>query len=251
MEKEKTNIAFKCNYCNGGSQQDKMHYGYNGVCTPAVIEYNIRKMKYEWCTHPRCACFRFYNHEITYEQLQQEYQEQGFVCYESAMLNQWEALAGWDNKGKRGDRPRRILEADVGSLAILTLVTPNSFEYERRIFALFLIDEYFEGDNENEGYVASKSKYRLHFTRKETNDLRFWNYYSNENSSDRRWGSGLFRYLTDNQSAQILHQAMMLKCGTEDEELAKEMLEHYCKAKEIDKKQFLANDRRLVNGLFL
>lgn len=230
----KTNIAFKCNYCNGGSGDDRMHYGYNGVCTPGVIEHNIKKMKYEWCTHPRCDCNRFYKGEISYEQLNEIYREEGFVCYESSMLKHWEARAGWDNKGKRGDRPRRIRTADIASLAILTLVTPNATEDERRIFALFLIDDYYEGDDESEGYVSNRSGHRLQFTRRETNDLRFWDYYANENTAERRWSSGLFRYISDESAAQILKQAMMLRRGSDDEDLANEMFERFCKTKGID-----------------
>lgn len=156
------------------------------------------------------------------------------------MLDKWEALAGWDNKGKRGDRPRRILNTDIGSLAILTLLTPNSYEYERRIFALFLIDIYEKGDEINEGYVASNSPYRLHMTRKETNDLRFWDYYSNENSTDARWSSGLFRYIDDESAAKVLKQAMILKKGAEDENLAIEMYEVFCMSKDINLSDIIA-----------
>lgn len=237
---EKTNIAFKCNFCNGGRDIDKNYYGFNGVCSQQVIEYNIKKAKNEWCTHPRCACMRYYKGEIGYRRLERIYYQEGSLCYESAMLKNWEASAGWDNKGKRGDRPRRIINADVGSVAMLTLVTPNSYENERRIFALFLIDDYFIGDDEWEGYVSSESKYRLHMTRKETNDMRFWDYYSNENTSECRWGSGLFRYINDKSAARILKQAKLLKIGTEDEKLAKEMYEKFCKYKEINLSDILA-----------
>lgn len=235
---EKSNIAFKCNFCNGGFEHDKQHYGFNGVCTPGIIEHNIKKKKYEWCSHPRCACYRYYKGEMSYQEVWDEFYKVGSVCYESVMLNNWEALAGWDNNGKRGERPRKILGADIGSLAILTLVTPNSFEYEHRIFALFIIDEYFEGDECNEGYVACRGKYKLHFTRRETNDLRFWDFYENENSTEKRWGSGLFRYLNDEQSARILHRAMLLKRGTDDEALAEEMFKRYCRSKNIRLKEY-------------
>ncbi len=237
---EKTNIAFKCNFCNGGREKYKDYYGYRGICSPGVIEYNIKVAKNEWCTHPRSACMRFYKKEIGYRRLERIYHKEGSLCYESIMLKNWEASAGWDNKGKRGDRPRKILGADIGSLAILTLVTPNSFENERRIFALFFIDDYEAGDDELEGYVSSNSKYRLHMTRKETNDMRFWDYYSNEKSSDPRWSSGLFRYIDDESAAKILKQAMILKKSTQDEDLAKEMYERYCDLKFIDPNHILA-----------
>ena len=161
------------------------------------------------------------------------YDEYGSVCYESSMLNSWIALAGWDNNGEHAGRRRTIRNAEIGSLAVLTLVTPNDEESNRRIFALFIIDEYFEGgigdDGEDcEGFVACTTKYKLNFTKKETNDLRFWNFYSNENTSQCRWGSGLFRYLSDEQSAQILKQAVEVKKGTSEEECAKEIFHTYC-----------------------
>ena len=232
---EKKNIAFKCNFCNGGSDVDKMHYGYNGVCTSSVIEYNIEKMKYEWCTHPRCACYQYYTGRMSYSALKDQYRRDGSVCYESAMLKNWEALAGWDNKGKNGDRPRRILGTEVGNLAILTLVPPNMKGESRRIFALFLIDEYEEGDGEEyEGRVASRGEFKLHFSRKEASSLSFWDYYRNENTDEQRWGSGLFRYLDDEAAARILRQAMLLKTGTKDEKLARRMFENFCQIKNLN-----------------
>lgn len=234
---QRTGVAIKCNFCNGGSDIDKFHYGYNGVCSKDVIKHNIETARYDWCSHPRCACNRFNRGEITYEQLRQEYEKDRYsICYESVMIDKWEASAGWDHNGVRGERPRKMLGAEVGSLAVLTLVTPNSFENERRVFALFLIDEYFVGDDENEGYIASKSKHRLHFTRKETNDLRFWSFYENENTLDKRWGSGLYRYLSDEQSINILNQVIAVKAGTEDELLAKEIFDVFCKNRAVKPK---------------
>lgn len=227
-----TNMAFKCNFCNGG--KTSTNYGFNGVCTEGVIEYNITKAKYDWCSQPRCACNQYYRREISYEQLLEIYKTEGSVCYESTMLNEWKALAGFNNNGVRAGEARNIRNAEIGSLVILTLVTPQDTEYNRRIFAMFLIDDYYEGgfdDHEGmqEGFVACNSKYKLSFTRKETNELMFWNYYSNENTTECRWGSGLFRYFPNEQAAQVLKQAALLKTGTNQEHLAKKCLEHYCK----------------------
>jgi hypothetical protein len=232
----KTNLAFKCNFCNGG--KTNTNYGFNGVCSKDVIEYNIKKAKYDWCSQPRCACNLFYRKKITYEDLQEFYRREGYVCYESAMLNQWKALAGYNNNGIRAGEARTIRNSEIGSLAILTLVTPNDVEENRRIFALFLIDDYYVGGidgygNEGEGFVACTSRYKLNFTRRETNELMFWNYYSNENTSECRWGSGLFRYFTHEQAAQILKQAEFVKTGTNEEKLANEFLEYYCKIHSI------------------
>jgi hypothetical protein len=232
----KTNTAFKCNFCNGG--KTSTNYGFNGVCSKEVIEYNITKAKYDWCSQPRCDCNLYFKKKISYEQLLGIYRKEGSVCYESSMLNEWKALAGYNNNGMRAGEARTIKNAEIGSLAILTLVTPNDAEYNRRIFAIFLIDDYYEGGvdgygNESEGFVACTSKYKLNFTRKETNELMFWNYYSYENTSECRWGSGLFRYFTNEQATQILKQAVSLKIGTSEEQLTKEFLEHYCRIHSI------------------
>jgi len=171
--------------------------------------------------------------------LEEIYNKEGSVCYESAMLNKWCALAGENNNGPRAGEVRTIKNSDFGSLALLSLVTPMDEEKNRRIFALFIIDDYFEGGftedgYEQAGYVACNSDYKLNFTRAETNDLRFWDYYSNENATDCRWGSGLFRYLSDERAAQILKQAVKVKRGTEDEALALNILEYFCKAHRIN-----------------
>ena len=47
--------------------------------------------------------------------------------------------------------------------------------------------------------------------------------YQNENSASCRWGQGAFRYLYDEQSAQILKKLVEIKKGTIDEERTEEM----------------------------
>ena len=49
-----------------------------------------------------------------------------------------------------------------------------------------------------------------------------------------RWGSGLFRYLDNTESAQILRDIAAVKKGTVDEELADELLQYFCKVNKID-----------------
>ena len=43
------------------------------------------------------------------------------------------------------------------------------------------------------------------------------------------WGQGLHRYLTDEQSAQILKDIVKIKIGKADESLAKEFFSHFCR----------------------
>ena len=43
----------------------------------------------------------------------------------------------------------------------------------------------YEGDNRDEGYVTTSSKYKISLTQKEAKKILFWNYYHNENSPEK------------------------------------------------------------------
>jgi hypothetical protein len=60
---ERPNIAFKCNYCDGGSSDKSV--GFNGVCSDAVIYNNIEVEHRTWCCSEDCSCPRYLNGEIT------------------------------------------------------------------------------------------------------------------------------------------------------------------------------------------
>lgn len=99
---------------------------------------------------------------------------------------------------------------------------------------MFLVDEAYEGDNRDEGYVTTSSKYKISLTQKEAKKILFWNYYHNENSPEKvAWGQGLHRYITDIHAASVLYDIWKVKAGTKDEELAKEFLDHFCKINAI------------------
>ena len=146
------------------------------------------------------------------------------------MLEQWKAQAGTiRNVVGEGDRVK-IKNAYRNSLAILTTRLPNSAEKDRIIFALFLIDTVYEGDENTTGYVSARSKYRLSFSIEEAGTLLYWKYHANKNNPSKpSWGTGLFRYVPLDEGAQILRDAVRIKTGTVDEALAREFLDAYCR----------------------
>ena len=73
---ERENIAFKCNYCDGGASASQI--GFAGVCSKAIIEYNINEAKRTWCSSEQCECYRFLNGEFTYNEL---CAIEEFLCY--------------------------------------------------------------------------------------------------------------------------------------------------------------------------
>ena len=104
---------------------------------------------------------------------------------------------------------------------------------------VFLIDEVFAGDPENneEGYVMSapKSRYRIKLSEGEAKKMLFWNYYSNSGKKENtRWGTGLFRYMTDQMAVQVLRDIADMKKGTKYEKSADDLLKYFCSINNID-----------------
>ncbi|MFA9398795.1 MAG: hypothetical protein ACERKV_11095 [Clostridiaceae bacterium] len=242
---DKNNIAFKCNYCDGGNSKETV--GYKGICSDETIKYNISVAKHVWCSDPESKCNQYLKGNITREELSAICENDGFICYESQMLRLWRAYAGISRHGEKKGKPMKLKNVKINSLAFLTTRLPSAKDKDRFIFAVFLIDENYEGDNKEEGYVASNSKYRIQLSLDEAEKLKFWDYYFNQNNPQRIvFGSGLHRYLTDVQAAQILKKICEIKKETPEEELSKEFLDHYCSLNNID-----VNDIPAANGALL
>lgn len=224
------NIAFKCNFCDGGKTKDLI--GFHGVCSDSMIKYNIEKADRIWCSSDECPCKQYNDGDITRSELEQimsHNDNSGFVCYESSMLRDWRAFAGFIRTGENKGKPMRLLKVQLNSLAVLTTRDPGATDNTRYIFAVFLIDETYEGDNLDAGYVKTQSKFKIQMTPDEAKRLKFWDYYFCQNAPEViMFGSGLHRYLSDDQAVQILRDIVAIKKGAKDENLAKSFLETFC-----------------------
>lgn len=229
----RANIAFKCNFCDGGKSDEQI--GFHGVCSDDVIYNNIEVEKRTWCSSDESACRQYLEGEKTRSELEDICNNGGFVCYESQMLRDWRALAGIVQTGEKKGQPMRLNQVQNNSLCVLTTRDPNSNERERYIFGVFLVDETYEGDNRDEGYVTTKSKYRIKLSPSEAHKMLFWNYHANNNQPEvARWSSGLHRYFEDEQAIQILQDIKTIKNGTKDQELASEFLDYFARINNID-----------------
>ena len=230
----RSNIAFKCNFCDGGKSAECI--GFHGVCSDAVIRYNIKEKKHVWCSSSDSPCRQYYDGIISsYSELEDIFNEDGSVCYESAMLRDWSAFAGVNHTGANKGRPMRLRQVQINSLAVLTTRLPHESEENRFIFAVFLVDDTYEGDAREAGYVSTSSRYKIEMLPKEAQKLRFWNYYACPNAPELiKFGSGLHRYLSDEQAAQILRDIATIKTGTVQGALAQEFLEHFARVNGID-----------------
>lgn len=224
----RANIAFKCNFCDGGRSSEQV--GFHGVCSDSVIHNNIAVEHRTWCTADDCPCLQYYNGEISRKELDALCTDGGFVCYESQMLRDWRALAGVVQNGEHKSKPMTLRKVQQNSLCVLTTRDPGSDEKARYIFAVFLVDESYEGDGQEEGYVSTGSKYKIKLSPSEAHTMLFWNYHANSNQPEiAAWNSGLHRYFDDEQAATILQDICKVKTGTQDEALAEDFLEHFCR----------------------
>lgn len=235
---EHSNIAFKCNYCDGGKSSSSI--GFNGICSDKIIHYNIEIVKRRWCSFEDSPCFNYLHGKLSRDELEADFDAGGYVCYESQMLRDWKAMAGVIQSGERKGQPVRLRNARSNSLCVLTTLEPNepnSSEADRIIFAVFLIDETYEGGDHIEGSVSTQSKFKLSLSQTEAQKMRFWRYYANKNIPEKAaWGTGLYRYLTDIQALQILRDIAIIKRNTKDEALATEFLTTFSKIVEIEVK---------------
>jgi len=217
-------IAFKLNYCNGGANPKCI--GFRGICSDAVMNYNVNTAKRGWCSHEGNYCSKCLKKKISREELEQKWlnEDAGF-CNESVTLSEkyysWYAEAGWNSD----DKPRRINNKNLaGHLCVLTTVFPNMPDSSRFVFAMFVIKDVCDGGNDRADYVLADDYWRLEFRPSEVNQMNFWDIYS---SSYKRWGQGLFRYFDDAVAVKFLEQAVEAKRGTPEEDFAKEFLKQY------------------------
>ena len=224
---ERSNVAFKCNYCDGGSSETCV--GYKGICSDAMIRYNIETAKHIWCSSDS-PCKKYLDQEISRSEL-----ENRFVCYESTMLAEWKASAGVVQNGVDKGKPMKLRQVQSNSLCVLTTRLPKSTDDTRFIFAVFLVDESYEGDGREEGYVTNHSRWRIELTPDEAKKMLFWKYYVNKNAPEKIvFGSGLHRYLDDIQAAQILRDIVTVKENADDKKLAEDFFHHFCKVVGLD-----------------
>ncbi len=230
---QRSNIAFKCNFCDGGQSDEQI--GFNGVCSDDLIHNNIIIEKRTWCNSEDCPCLHYHNGDMTREELDSRCKDDGFVCYESQMLREWKAMAGIVQHGENKGKPMKLNQVQTNSLCILTTRDPRSKEEDRYIFAVFLVDDTYEGDGRDEGYVSTTSEYRIKLTPTEARSLLFWNYHANDNQPEVAvWSSGLHRYFEDEQAVQILRDIAIIKKGTDEEVLSERFLQHFCRINGVD-----------------
>lgn len=226
--RDNSNIAIKCNYCDGGKTGTV--FGYKGVCSDEVLHQNVSVIKRPWCSASTCECKRYKNGEIERKELEQKNSEGNFICYESRLLRDWVASAGRHQSEKKSGNPIKMTNARVNRLCVLTTKQASELEVERKIFAAFIISEVEVGDENVEGNVHAHPKYRIDLTPEEAQNVHFWDFHKNKSKPELPfWGSGLLRYLNDAQSINVIKAMMEAAIDPEKKAHILEILEYYCR----------------------
>jgi len=183
-------VAIKCTYNNG---DEGIFVGFNGTCSEDIIKWNIENGRV-WCSRKDCECRKYY--------------DKGFKgnrpvdpCMESVLFREWKYGAGSYHTGKRAGTPIHLSNVDKGKIAILTTRFPNEDEIDRRIIGFFKIAKVTNNPKE-ETIMFADRQYCIRLRIDEAKELYFWDYYSTRGGA--RWGTGLIRYLNDEQIARIL-----------------------------------------------
>ena len=225
------NLAFKLNFCDGGASLDSI--GFKSVCSDEVIRYNIVTAKRRWCSFENCPCRKFLDGLISREELDNSFWND-FTCYESYTFLKWIAHAGTTLNGIGAGKPRKLPNAQHGSLAILTTRYPNSEEKDRVIVGVFIIDSTFKGNDVEPGTVSATSDYKIEIRPDEVQKLKYWNYNRNEgNPSSKKWGTGLYRFVKDEDAIRLLEDIVNIKKDKNDYRLAVSILEHFKELHEL------------------
>lgn len=154
------------------------------------------------------------------------------------VFTEWSIFVGEIKSGQNKGQPRRLARVNQNSACLLTTRNPNVPEKDRRILGVFMVDEGFSGRNCKDGYIPAHPKYRIRFSKEESEKMFFWNYYTNERYPDRIvWNSGRHRYFDNIWMAQILRDIILLKEESKEQEYVKGFFEYFCRINNINENE--------------
>jgi hypothetical protein len=205
-------VAVKCTY-NNGDEGDFV--GFNGTCSEDLIKENTRT--HIWCSQPECTCRQYFENGFKGERPENP-------CLESTLFKDWWFGAGTFHTGKRRGIPKKA-NLESGGICLLTTRFPGDKEEDRKIIGLYRIGKVTNFEDEETKFFADQN-FKIRLPLEESKQLFFWDYYS-INSDKPLWGTGLLRYLSDQQTKKILIDLKQTVQSTQHKEIIEEMLKDF------------------------
>nr|WP_300006161.1 hypothetical protein [Tissierella sp.] len=153
------------------------------------------------------------------------------------VFEEWKVFTGKIKSGNKKGEPRKLPRMNKSSACLLTERGEDVDEADRKILGVFMVNDFFDGRNCEDGWIKAHPNYRLQLTEEESEKMLFWNYYVDKKSSEKTiWNSGNQRYFDNIWMAQILFDIVNLRAGDEEEkEYAQAFFEYFCKVNFINK----------------
>src|SRR5690625_2279188 len=151
------------------------------------------------------------------------------------VFTDWQVSTGQVQSGKNKGQPNRAARLRPNSASLLTVRAADQPETERQILGLYMVNETFSGNHNDDGMVPAHPEFRIELSEEEAAQMLFWNYYVNKNHPHRMtWNSGKYRYYDNVWTAQMLKDIIALKTDEEKIEQAKSFLEYFCQMNLLD-----------------
>jgi len=151
------------------------------------------------------------------------------------IFTDWQIFTGRIKSGVKKGQPRILARMRQNSACLITEREADIEEKDRQILGVFMTKMDFNGRECEEGYIDAHPKYRIKLSSEEADQMPFWKYYKNNRYPESIvWNSGRQRYFANKWMAQILRDIADLRKGTEEEELAQEFLEYFCRINNIE-----------------
>lgn len=144
------------------------------------------------------------------------------------IFTDWQVSTGTIQSGKNEGQPNKVARLRPNSAVLLTVRANDEEEVDRKIIGLYMVNETFSGELNDEGMITAHENYRITLTKEESDKMLFWNYYINKNYPHRTtWNSGRYRYYDNVMTAQILTDLISLKTDENEKELAERFLAYF------------------------
>lgn len=152
-----------------------------------------------------------------------------------AIFTDWQVSTGTIQSGKNEGQPNKVARLRPNSAVLLTVRASDEEEVDRKIIGLYMVNETFSGELNDEGMITAHENYRITLTKEESDKMLFWNYYINKNYPHRTtWNSGRYRYYDNVMTAQILTDLISLKTDENEKELAERFLDYFIEMNLLD-----------------
>ncbi|MDI9497285.1 MAG: hypothetical protein QM270_02210 [Bacillota bacterium] len=166
----------------------------------------------------------------------------------AAALSPWNAPAGVIASGQNAGKAIRMKQLKPGHLIALTRRPENStHENERIIYGVAMISDCRQADEDEMPNLTAEPENVFLFDEETASALLFWNYYANlSNPRNIQWGTGRFRYLSADQTAQILTDLVTLREEYEDGEEISNFFDRFMTINALDRERIPDNAGALL-----